>query len=57
MDDYYIPLEKRLKQFRIKYHEDEDALELIDIVQLEIDIFRKYSEYYGYVFYVMQRTT
>lgn len=54
MDDYYIPLEKRLEKFRLIYHEDENALELIDMVQLEIDIFRKYSAYYGYVFYIMQ---
>jgi ubiquinone/menaquinone biosynthesis C-methylase UbiE len=54
MDDYYIPLEKRLEKFRLTYHEDENALELIDMVQLEIDMFRKYSSFYGYVFYIMQ---
>lgn len=54
-DDYYTPLEQRLKNFRIEYHEDEDALEMIDFVQLEIDMYRKYSAYYGYVFYIMQK--
>lgn len=54
MDDYYIPLEKRLEKFRLTYHEDENALELVDLVQLEIDMFRKYSSFYGYVFYIMQ---
>lgn len=54
MDDYYIPLEKRLKNFRQKYQTDKNAFELIESIQLEIDIFRKYSDYYGYVFYIMQ---
>ncbi|MCD4731871.1 MAG: methyltransferase domain-containing protein, partial [Bacteroidales bacterium] len=54
MDDYYIPLEKRLEKFRKIYTKDKNALALIESVQLEIDIFRKYSSYYGYVFYIMQ---
>ena len=54
MDDYYIPLEKRLEKFRQKYHAQKNAIELIASIQLEIDIFRKYSDYYGYVFYIMQ---
>jgi len=54
LDDYYIPLEKRLEKFRKIYTGDKNALALIESVQLEIDIFRKYSAYYGYVFYIMQ---
>lgn len=54
MNDYYIPLEKKLAAFRQKYQKDKNAIELIEHIQLEIDIFRKYSAYYGYVFYIMQ---
>ncbi|MCF8367799.1 MAG: class I SAM-dependent methyltransferase [Bacteroidales bacterium] len=53
-DQYYTPLEQRLEILRKKYSENEDELELIEFVQLEIDIYKSYPDYYGYVFYVMQ---
>ena len=28
---------------------------MIESIQMEIEIYRKYSIYYGYVFYLMQR--
>ncbi len=46
--------EKRLVFLREKYKLDEKAQELLNHIQKEIDVFRKYSEYYGYVFYIMQ---
>lgn len=52
---YYHPLETRLVSFRKKYATDPQRMELIDEVQLEIDLYRKYSSYYGYVFYLMKR--
>ena len=55
-DNYYIPLEARLVSMRKKYYEHESELELIDFVQLEIDLFRKYPDAYGYVFYIMQNS-
>ncbi len=54
-DSFYIPLEKRLVSLRKKYLENDQALELIEFVQLEIDLYRKYPEYYGYVFYVIKK--
>jgi len=54
-NDYYYPLEERVQNLYLKYHEDEDAMELLDFVQFEIDMFRKYADYYGYVFYIMQK--
>lgn len=55
-DDFYIPLENRLKSLRQKYFESESELELIEFVQLEIDLYRKYPDVYGYVFYIMQNS-
>jgi hypothetical protein len=52
---YYRPLEKRLRSFREKYATDPEKLEMLESFQMEIDIYRKYSSYYGYVFYLMQR--
>jgi ubiquinone/menaquinone biosynthesis C-methylase UbiE len=54
-DDYYHPLEERLKLFREKYQHDEEALKTIAECQYEIDLYRKYHDYYGYVFYIFQK--
>lgn len=51
-DDYYIPLEKKVAVLREKYSDNKEALQLIEESQKEIDIYRKYSDFYGYVFYV-----
>jgi ubiquinone/menaquinone biosynthesis C-methylase UbiE len=53
-DNYYNPLESRLQKMRSKYAGDDSALEVVEACQLEIDLFRKYSDYYGYVFYLMR---
>lgn len=54
LDSYYNPLEKRLQSLRKKYVTNPERIEMIDSVQMEIDIYRKYSSYYGYVFFLMQ---
>lgn len=54
-DSYYSPLEARLKSFRRKYAEDPERIEIINSFQMEIDMYRKYSSDYGYVFYLMRR--
>jgi len=54
-EPYYRPLEDRLRLFREKYAAASEKLEVIESVQVEIDIYRTYSSYYGYVFYLMQR--
>jgi len=52
---FYEPLEKRLESLRPECAGDEEKLGLIDAIHYEIDIFRKYSAYFGYMFSVMQR--
>jgi SAM-dependent methyltransferase len=54
-DPYYDPLEVRLSQYRDKLANDPEKLELLDSFQAEIDIRRKYPEYYGNVFFLMRR--
>jgi ubiquinone/menaquinone biosynthesis C-methylase UbiE len=53
-DDYYNPLEKKLALFREKYKGNDEAIRLAEIEQTEIDLYRSYPDYYGYVFYIMQ---
>ena len=51
---YYQPIEQRLTTMREKYAGNKPALEVLENEQREIDLFRKHSDSYGYVFYVMQ---
>jgi SAM-dependent methyltransferase len=54
-EGYYGPLEKRLKKLREKYHDNQDALAVIEEEQKEIDLYRKYNQWYGSVFYIMRK--
>ncbi len=51
--DYYRPLEERIGQMRRKYAGAEEVLDFLDESQAEIDVYRQYSDCYGYVFYLM----
>lgn len=53
-EPYYHPLEDRLQSFRKRYAADPERIEMIDSVQMEIELYRRYSSYYGYVFYLMR---
>lgn len=54
-DNLYIPLEKNIEKKRIKYANDKIKLEQINEMSIEIDMFRKYSDYYGYCFFITQK--
>jgi ubiquinone/menaquinone biosynthesis C-methylase UbiE len=54
--DFYTPLEKVIAEKRIEYKKDKNAEKILNALQLETDMHKKYSEYYGYGFYVMQKT-
>ena len=53
-DDYYRPLEGNLSLFRERHHGEPDAQGLADQVRGEIDVWRRYSGYYGYEFFVVR---
>jgi ubiquinone/menaquinone biosynthesis C-methylase UbiE len=52
--DYYTPLEQRIRILTEKYRDNEEALAFLRASQREIEMYRQYSEWYGDVFYVMQ---
>lgn len=54
-EEYYCPLEKRIRKLRKKYKGDTKALSVIENEQQEIDLYRKYSKWYGSVFFIMQK--
>lgn len=55
-DNYYVPLAAALERFRVTHAGDDEALEVANRSQLEIDFYRRYPEHFGYGFFVMQRT-
>ena len=55
-DNYYSLTEAKLPSLKAKYRDDPEALQLLaSHFETEIDMYRKYSAYYGYVFYVLQK--
>ena len=53
--EYYGPLEKRIKGLRKKYVDDPTAMAQLEEEQKEIEMYRKYHEWYGSVFFIMQK--
>jgi ubiquinone/menaquinone biosynthesis C-methylase UbiE len=56
-DNYYTPIEQKIPSLKSKYRNDQEALSILACEELEIEMYRKYSDYYGYIFYVMQVET
>ena len=54
-EDYYTPLEKRIGVLSEKYRGNAEALAFLQESQREIELYRQYSDWYGYVFYVLQK--
>ena len=52
-DNYYVPLADCLERFRASHAADPEALDVAARSQHEIDLYRKYPEYFGYVFFLM----
>jgi len=53
--DYYNPIIKKLPGLKEKYKENKEALSVIAEEGIEIELYRKFSDFYGYVFYIMQK--
>jgi ubiquinone/menaquinone biosynthesis C-methylase UbiE len=54
-DDYYNPILKKLPVLFEKHKADDQALEVLKMTEMEIDMYRRYSSYYGYVFYIAEK--
>jgi len=53
--NYYGPAEARMHEVRRRHAEDPKAISILDEIAREYDLFRKYSEVYGYVFYITRK--
>lgn len=54
-DEFYDPLESRLRVLRPRYAGDAERLDMIELIQTEIDNYRNYGAYFGYVCCVLRR--
>jgi SAM-dependent methyltransferase len=55
LDSYYRPMEKELSRLTKKYRKNNIALGIFNECRDEIAFYKKYSKYYGYEFFVMQK--
>jgi ubiquinone/menaquinone biosynthesis C-methylase UbiE len=53
-EDYYIPMLSRVADLRKTYGNDPKLAAILDSFELEVEMYRTYSKYYGYTFFVMQ---
>ena len=51
-ENYFAPREAALVALAAKYPGNETVQAYIEENQYEVDLFTKYSQYYGYVFYI-----
>ena len=54
-DDYYTPKEARLAMLEAKYAASPADLTALAEARRELDVHRRYSDYYGYVFFVARK--
>lgn len=54
-ENYYVPLGNCLEHFRRSHADNPDALEVAARSEHEIEVYRKYADTFGYVFFIMQR--
>ncbi len=55
-ENYYAPIETRLADLRSRYARDAVAQSVLEENRDEIELYRRYKEYYGYCFFVLARS-
>jgi hypothetical protein len=56
LDSFYLPMEEELTRLNRKYQGNEIALGIFEQMKNEIDLYKKFSDFYGYEFFIMQKT-
>jgi len=52
---YYRPIEEKIGRLRERYAGDDEALAVLEGERLEIELYRRYADCYGYEFFVIRR--
>lgn len=51
-DNYYRPLQNRIKEYKNKYVDKPEILEFLSLEEIEIELYQKYKSYYSYAFFI-----
>jgi SAM-dependent methyltransferase len=54
-ENYYLPMEAELSRLNEKYKGNETALAIFKEMKKEIKLYKEFSDFYGYEFFIMQR--
>ena len=54
-DDFYTPMAARIAEVKKRYQHDQEVMEMMPYFQNEIEIYKKYSDYFSYEFFVMRK--
>jgi cyclopropane fatty-acyl-phospholipid synthase-like methyltransferase len=57
LNNFYSPMEETISILKEKYRNNEVALQVFEDSQNEISLYKEYSDYFGYEFFVMQKNT
>jgi ubiquinone/menaquinone biosynthesis C-methylase UbiE len=55
LTEYYVPLEKRIKELREKFQDDPKILKILEKHQDEIDMVRESPEDYASIFFILRK--
>jgi SAM-dependent methyltransferase len=55
LENYYKPLEQKVQAYLDKHKEKNEAFQVVDEFRSEVELYNKYNQYFGYVFYIMQK--
>ena len=54
LDSFYLPMEKEINRLNNKYQGNGIASSIFEEMENEINLYKEYSEFYGYEFFIMQ---
>jgi len=54
--NYFDPIAERVVRLKVKYAGDAEAMQELKGEDLEVEMYRRYHDYYGYVFFVMRNS-
>ena len=55
LDSFYLPMQEELIRLNKKYQGNEIASGIFEEMKNEINLYKKFSDFYGYEFFIMQR--
>jgi hypothetical protein len=54
-DNYFIPQKARQEEFLKKHPGNKTAENMVEFLRREAELYSKYKQFYGYVFYIAQK--